>query len=39
MKTLDDISALQVEYPDWMDSLGDDRLPGELRDLDALTKK
>ena len=39
MKTLDDISVLQVEYPDWMDSLGDDRLPGELRDLAALTKK
>ena len=39
IKTLDDISALKVEYPDWMDSLGDDRLPGELRDLDALTKK
>ena len=39
MKILDDISALKVEYPDWMDSLGDDRFPGELRDLDALTKK
>ena len=39
MKILDDISTLQVEYPNWMDSLGDDRLPGELRDLDALTKK
>ena len=39
VKQLDDISALRVEYPQWMDSLGDDRLPGQFRDLDALTKK
>ena len=36
---LDDVSALRVEYPQWMNSLGDDRLPGQFRDLDALTKK
>ena len=36
---LDDVSAFRVEYPQWMNSLGDDRLPGQFRDLDALTKK
>ena len=35
---LDDVSAFRVEYPQWMNSLGDDRLPGQFRDLDALTK-
>jgi aryl-alcohol dehydrogenase-like predicted oxidoreductase len=35
---LDDVSAVRVEYPQWMNSLGDDRLPGQFRDLDALTK-
>jgi aryl-alcohol dehydrogenase-like predicted oxidoreductase len=39
MTQLDDVSALRVEYPQWMNSLGDDRLPGQFRDLDALTKK
>ena len=39
MQRLDDVSALRVEYPQWMNSLGDDRLPGQFRDLDALTKK
>ena len=30
-KALDDVSALTVEYPAWMDALGSDRLPGERR--------
>ena len=30
-KALDDVSALSVEYPAWMDALGSDRLPGERR--------
>ena len=30
-KVLDDVSALRVEYPSWMDALGSDRLPGERR--------
>jgi len=39
VKQLDDVSAFRVEYPQWMNSLGDDRLPGQVRDVDALTKK
>ena len=39
MTHLDDVSALRVEYPQWLNSLGDDRLPGQFRDIDALTKK
>ena len=34
---LDDVSKLPVGYPAWMGSLGDDRRPGETRDLAALT--
>jgi aryl-alcohol dehydrogenase-like predicted oxidoreductase len=30
-KELDEVSALTVEYPAWMDALGSDRLPGERR--------
>jgi aryl-alcohol dehydrogenase-like predicted oxidoreductase len=30
-KMLDEVSALTVEYPAWMDALGSDRLPGERR--------
>jgi aryl-alcohol dehydrogenase-like predicted oxidoreductase len=30
-KALDEVSALPVEYPAWMDALGSDRLPGERR--------
>ena len=33
MTQLDDASALAVEYPAWMNSLGDDRLPGQSRNL------
>jgi len=31
MKALDEVSKLPVTYPDWMDSLGSDRKPGERR--------
>ena len=37
--TLDAVSALPPQYPEWMNSLGDDRLPGQIRDLDQLLKK
>jgi aryl-alcohol dehydrogenase-like predicted oxidoreductase len=30
-QALDEVSALPVEYPAWMDALGSDRLPGERR--------
>jgi len=30
-QALDEVSALAVEYPAWMDALGSDRLPGERR--------
>ncbi len=39
MATLDTVSAPKVEYPAWMNSLGDDRLPGQFRDLEKLLKK
>ena len=39
LATLDRVSALEVEYPAWMNSLGDDRLPGQARDLERLLKK
>ncbi len=39
MKLLDDVSALRVQYPSWMNALGDDRLPGQLRDMAKLLKK
>ena len=39
VQQLDEVSTFRVEYPQWMNSLGDDRLPGQFRDLDALTKK
>ena len=31
MHALDEVSKLTVEYPEWMDSLGSDRKPGERR--------
>jgi aryl-alcohol dehydrogenase-like predicted oxidoreductase len=31
MKALDEVSKLTPEYPEWMDSLGSDRKPGERR--------
>ena len=39
LATLDAVSALPPQYPEWMNSLGDDRLPGQIRDLDQLLKK
>ena len=36
---LDEVSALAPQYPEWMNSLGDDRLPGQVRDLEELLKK
>lgn len=36
---LDAVSAPTVGYPAWMNTLGDDRLPGQYRDLAQLTKK
>ena len=36
---LNAVSMLRVEYPAWMNSLGDDRRPGEARDLERLLKK
>ena len=31
LKSLDEVSKLAVEYPEWMDVLGSDRRPGERR--------
>lgn len=39
METLDRVSALPVPYPAWMYSLGDDRLPGQVREIAQLLKK
>ena len=39
MAKLDEASAQKAEYPAWMNSLGDDRLPGQFRDLEKLLKK
>ena len=36
---LDEVSALPMLYPAWMNSLGDDRMPGTARDLAAILKK
>ena len=36
---LNEASKLRAEYPAWMNSLGDDRRPGEVRDLERLLKK
>ncbi len=35
---LDEVSRLRVEYPGWMNVLGDDRRPGQSRDLERLLK-
>ena len=31
LKALDEVSKPPVQYPEWMDSLGSDRRPGERR--------
>ena len=36
---LDEVSARPLPYPAWMLTLGDDRLPGQTRDLEALVRK
>jgi len=33
---LDEVSKIPLGYPAWMGALGDDRMPGEMRDLAAL---
>jgi hypothetical protein len=35
LKALDDVSRLPPAYPAWMDTLGSDRRPGEVRRLQA----
>lgn len=39
MLQLDQVSQLPVRYPEWMGSLGDDRIPGQSRNLAARLKK
>lgn len=39
MERLDDVSKLPVAYPYWMNALGDDRLPGESRNLSTRLKR
>ena len=38
LKQLDEVSAIPVQYPAWMTSIGDDHLPGQTRDLSRLQK-
>jgi hypothetical protein len=38
MARLDEVSNIPLGYPAWMGALGDDRLPGEMRDIAALTR-
>ena len=35
---LDEVSRIPLGYPAWMGTLGDDRLPGEMRDIAALAR-
>lgn len=39
MARLDDVSRLPLVYPHWMTALGDDREPGQSRDLEARLRK
>ena len=39
MTRLDDVSRLPPGYPHWMTALGDDREPGQSRDLEARLRK
>lgn len=39
MSTLDEVSALPAPYPQWMSSLGDDRSPGQSRNLEERLKR
>ena len=36
---LDEVSKIPMGYPAWMGALGDDRLPGEMRDIARLLQK
>ena len=36
---LDEVSRIPLGYPAWMGSLGDDRLPGEMRDIARLLRE
>ncbi len=36
---LDDVSGIPLGYPAWMGSLGDDRRPGEMRDIARLLQE
>jgi len=38
MAQLDEVSKIPLGYPAWMGALGDDRKPGEMRDIAALTR-
>jgi aryl-alcohol dehydrogenase-like predicted oxidoreductase len=38
MTRLDEVSEIPLGYPAWMGTLGDDRLPGEMRDIAALAR-
>jgi aryl-alcohol dehydrogenase-like predicted oxidoreductase len=38
LKTLDDVSRVAPAYPLWMDTLGSDRRPGEVRRFEEATK-
>lgn len=39
MARLDEVSRLPLVYPHWMTALGDDREPGQSRDLEARLRK
>ncbi|MCE2542030.1 MAG: aldo/keto reductase [Acidobacteria bacterium] len=39
MAALDEVSRLPVAYPYWMGALGDDRAPGQSRNLEARLRK
>ena len=39
MAALDEVSRLPVAYPYWMGALGDDRAPGQARNLEARLKR
>ena len=38
LASLDEVSSIPVAYPGWMDSLGSDRHPGEIRRLERATE-
>lgn len=38
LDALDEVSSIPLAYPGWMDALGSDRLPGEIRRLERATE-